>query len=141
MTTNPLTEPPVIHVSDETAAANNTCHNMSAKVENTVARSRECLRQNPWSVLIGAAAVGAALGCVIAMSRRPVPTLRARFADDPVQTTRDALYAALAPVAQHLHDGYDSARDGAGAVFNKLHRSTDSWGDQLCRLGSNLKFW
>ena len=131
------------HVSD---SARNACQTMTATVEDTVARSKEYARQNPVPVILGALAFGAALGYMIMMTRREEPTFRERFAGDPVNTAREAIYAALAPVARRIHDEFDSARDGAGAALDKLHsfhpsRAADSWSGQLRRVGSNLKFW
>ncbi len=119
---------------DAMDATKNCCNSLSAKVESGVVRAQEEMRQNPMAVVLGAVAFGVAVGCLIAFARRDVPTLRERFVDDPVQTTRDTLYAALAPVAQRLHDG-------AGSAMNGLHRTSDSWANQLGRVGSNLKFW
>jgi ElaB/YqjD/DUF883 family membrane-anchored ribosome-binding protein len=124
-----------------TDAARNCCESVSTKVDETVVRAQDYVKKNPMAIVLGAVAFGVAVGCIVALSTRHRPTLRERFVDDPVQTTRDTLYAALAPVAQRLHEGYDTARDGAGKVMNGLHRSTDSWADQLGRVGNNLKFW
>lgn len=127
-------------------AAEDACQMMSAKVEDTVNRTKAYVRQNPVPIVLGALAFGAALGYLIVMTRREEPTLRERFVDEPLHTARNAIYAALAPVAQRLHKEYNSARDGAGKAMDKLHRSqpsrtVDSWSDQIGRVGSNLKFW
>lgn len=121
-------------------AARSCCTTVSAKVENGVARAQNCLHRNPLAVILGAVAVGMAVGCLMGLNRR-TPTLKERFVEDPLQTTRDTLYAALAPVAQRLHSGYDTARHGAEKALNGHHCSNDSWSNQLGRAGSNLKFW
>ena len=121
-------------------AARSCCTTVSAKVEDGVVRAQSYLHRNPLTVMLGAVAVGMAVGCLMGLNRR-VPTLRERFTEDPVQTTRDTLYAALAPVAQRLHSGYDTARHSAEKALNGSHCSNDSWSNQLGRAGSNLKFW
>jgi hypothetical protein len=122
-------------------AAKSCCTTMTENIEGSVDRAQDCMKRNPLVIVLGAVAVGMAMGCVVALSRHHRPTLRERFVDDPVQTTRDSLYAALAPVAQRLHDSYDNARDGAGRVMNGLHCSRHSWANQLGRVGNHLKFW
>ena len=129
-----------------TAATKDMCHEMSVRVEDTMARTRDCLNRNPVPVVLGALAFGAALGYLIVMTRREEPTFRERFVDEPLHTAREAIYAVLAPVAQRLHEGYDAARDGAGKALDQMHdfhpsRSVNSWSGQLRRMGSNLKFW
>ncbi len=131
------------HVVDE---AKEACHSMSMKVEDTVVRTREYVRENPVPVLLGAVALGAALGYLMILARRPEPTFRERYVDEPLSSARDALYAALAPVAQRLHEEYSSAREVAGKAMDKVHgfhpsRAADSWSDQIRRVGCNLKFW
>jgi ElaB/YqjD/DUF883 family membrane-anchored ribosome-binding protein len=128
-------------VHQATDAARNCCATVSAKVEDSAVRAQECVKQNPLAMVLGAVALGVAVGCLVALSSRPRLTLRERFVDDPVQTTRDTLYAALAPVAQQLHEGYDSARSGAGNLLSGLQCRGDSWTNQLGRVGNNLKFW
>ncbi|MEY4483729.1 MAG: hypothetical protein RL693_1181 [Verrucomicrobiota bacterium] len=122
------------------------CPTMSAKVDDTVSRTKAYVDQNPLPVMLGALAVGAALGYVLVMARREEPTMRERFRDEPLNTAREAIYAVLAPVASRLHEGYDSTRENAGKIMSKLHRTppartVDSWFDQLGRVSSNLKFW
>jgi hypothetical protein len=143
---NPIPEGAREAVQHATDAAKEAYNTVSTKVEDTMIRTKEYVRQNPLPIVLGALAVGAVLGCLVVMARRQQPTLRERFMDDPVHTSRDILYAALAPVGQRLHDGYDTARDGAGRALDKLQhqlpsRHGDSWSDQLGRVGSNLKFW
>jgi len=133
-------------VQHATEAAKEMCHNMSVKVEDTMVRTREYVHQNPVPIILGALALGTALGYLIVMARREEPTFRERFVDEPFNTTREAIHAALAPIAHRLHEGYDSARDGAGKAMDRMHRyhpgrTIDSWSDQIGRVGSNLKFW
>ena len=129
---------------DVTDATKDICHSVSEKAEDTLVRSKEYVRENPVPVVLGALALGVAIGYLIVTARRE-PTFRERYVDDPLNTARDALYAALAPVAHRLHEGYDTARDGAGKAMDKMHRNSsravDSWSDQIGRVGSNLKFW
>ena len=128
-------------VSQAVDSARQSTQAVTARVEHSVVRAQEYVKKNPLAIVLGAVTFGVAIGCAIALARRDPPSLRERFADDPMQATRDTLYAALAPVARHLHDGYDSARDGASKVMNGLHRTNHSWAHQLSRAGSHLKFW
>lgn len=122
-------------------SAKHCCQSMTVRAEHSMVRAQECMRRNPMKVVLGSVAFGIAAGCLLSLIRREQPTLRQRFADDPIQATRDRLYAALAPVAHHLHDGFVSARDGASKAMNGLHRANDSWAHQIGRAGSHLKFW
>lgn len=122
------------------------CQPLSRKIDDTVSRTKDYVRQNPVPVILGALAFGAALGYTIVMARREEPTFRERFADEPLQTAREAIYAVLAPVAHRLHDGYGSARQGAEKALDKLQgrqpvNTVESWFNQLGRVSSNLKFW
>ena len=130
------------HLVDEAA---NCCQSISAKADESLNRTREYVKQNPVPVLLGAVALGAALGYLM-LTRREEPTFRERYVDEPLHSAREALYAALAPVAQRLHEEYSSARDGAGRALDKVpyfhsSRASDSWSDQIRRVNSNLKFW
>ena len=96
-------------------------------------------------VVVGAVAFGAAIGCMLMMARRQ-PTFRERYVDERLDSVREAVLAALAPVAQRLHEGFDSARDGAGKAMDRVHRfnpgrTFDSLSGQIGRVGSNFKFW
>jgi hypothetical protein len=82
---------------------------------------------------------------MLMMARRQ-PTFRERYVDEPLDAAHKAILAALAPVAHRLHEGYDSARDGAGRAMDRVHRfnpgrTVDSLSEQVARAGSNLKFW
>jgi ElaB/YqjD/DUF883 family membrane-anchored ribosome-binding protein len=117
-------------------------HLSAVKAEETLAVSKEYVRRNPVSVLLGAVAVGAALGYVMMMAKRK-PTFGERYADEPIAAVRDAILGALAPVTQRVHSGYDSALDGAGKAMDRIHRfsSGDSFSHRIGRIGNNLKFW
>jgi ElaB/YqjD/DUF883 family membrane-anchored ribosome-binding protein len=115
------------------------------KAGDTLATSKEYVRQNPVPVILGAIAFGAAVGYLLVMARRK-PTFSERYADEPLAAVREAIVSALAPVAQRVHEGYDAARDGAGKVMGRVHRvgsgrTCDSLSEQLGRFGNNLKFW
>jgi len=123
----------------------NICQSAGLKVEDTLAISKEHVRHNPVLVVVGALAFGTALGCLLMMARRQ-PTFRGRYVDTALDSARGAILAALAPVAQRVHGRYDSARDGAEKVMDCAHRfnpgrSVNSLSGQICRVGSNLKFW
>ncbi len=115
------------------------------KAEMTLENSKDYVRRNPVPVVLGAIAFGAALGYLLVMSRRK-PTFSERYAQEPMGAVREALLGALAPVTQRVHEGYDSARNGAGKAIERVQRfgtghSCDSFSDQLGRIGNNLKFW
>ena len=126
-------------------SAKDIYHSAAQKSEDTLATTKEYVRQNPVPVVLGALALGAAIGYII-MSNRRKPTFGERFADQPLNSVREAILSALAPVSQRVHDGYDSARDGVGKVLERAHhfgsaRTSDSMSDRISRVGSNLKFW
>ena len=131
--------------SDVTGAAKDMYQSAALKAEDTLATSKEYVRQKPLLVVVGAIAFGAAIGCMLMMARRQ-PAFRERCVDEPLDSAREAILAALAPVAQRLHEGYDSARDGAGKAIDRVHRfnpgrTVDSLAGQIGRVGNNLKFW
>jgi len=128
-----------------TATANDIYKSAALKTQDALATSKEYVRQNPGLAVVGAVAFGAAIGCMLMMARRQ-PTFRERYVDEALASAREAILAALAPVAHRLHEGYDSARDGAGKAIDRLHRfnpgrTVDSLSGQIGRVGSNLKFW
>ena len=128
-----------------TDTAKDMYQSASLKAEDTLANSKEYVRQNPVLVVVGAIAFGAAIGCMLMMARRQ-PTFRERYVDEPMDSAREAILAALAPLAQRLHKGYDSARDNAGKAIDQVHRfnpgrTADSLSEQIGRAGHNLKFW
>jgi ElaB/YqjD/DUF883 family membrane-anchored ribosome-binding protein len=133
----------IVHRAADTTK--DMCLSASLKAEDTLATSKEYVRQNPVLVVAGALAFGAVIGGMLMMARRQ-PTFRERYVDEPLDSVREAILAALAPVAQRLHEGIDSARDGAGKAMDRVHRfnpgrSVDSLSGQISRVGSNLKFW
>jgi ElaB/YqjD/DUF883 family membrane-anchored ribosome-binding protein len=151
MTTNILTEHPIKNLKETAGeaahqaaeAAKDAYQTVSAKVEDTMIRTKDYVGRNPIPVALGALAVGAVIGALIMMARRPA-TLRERFMEDPLHTSRDVIYAALAPIGKGLHDGYDSARNGADKAWEKL-RGTDpshagNWiSEQIRRVQNSLK--
>ncbi len=134
------------HAGDATKdAARDMYQSAALKAEDTLATSKEYVRRNPVIVVVGALAFGAAIGCLIMMARRQ-PTFRERYVDEPLDSARDTILTALAPVTHRLHRGYDSTRDAAARVMDRVHRihpgrSMGSLSDQIGRVGSNLKFW
>ena len=127
-----------------TDTAKDMYQSAALKAEDALVTSKEYVRQNPVLVVVGAIAFGAALGCLLMMARRE-PTFRERYVDEPMDSARAAILAALAPVAQRLHEGYDSARAGAANAMDRVHRFHPGHSDTLCgqisRVGRNLKFW
>lgn len=128
-----------------TETAKETGQKITATVDSSLSRTKEYVRQNPLPAVLGALVFGAAVTGLV-MSRRHRPTFGNRYVDEPLNTAREAIFAILAPVAQRINEGYDSARDGAGRAMDQLHdfhpsRNVDSWIGQLRRAGSHLKFW
>jgi ElaB/YqjD/DUF883 family membrane-anchored ribosome-binding protein len=128
-----------------TDTARDMCQSATLRAEETLATSKEYVRQNPVLVVVGAFAFGAAIGCMLMMARRQ-PTFRELYVDEPLDAAHKAILAALTPVAHRLHEGYDSARNGAGQAMDRVHRfspghTLDSLSGQIGRVGHNLKFW
>ena len=128
-----------------TAAAKDMCQSAALKAGEALETSKEYVRRNPVPVVLGAIAFGAALGYLLMMARRK-PTFSERYADEPLIAVREAVLGALAPAAERVHRGYDSARNGVGKVVDRVHsfgpgRAGDSFSDHIGRIGNNLKFW
>lgn len=125
--------------------ATETYQSVAMKAEETLATSKEYVRRNPVPVVLGAVAFGVALGYLLMMARRK-PTFGERYADEPLVAVRDAILGTLAPVAQRVHKGYESARDVAGKAIDQVHhcsagRAGESLLGQIGRANNNLKFW
>ncbi len=115
----------------------------AVKAGDTLETSREYVRQNPLPVVLCAIAFGATVGYMLMMARRK-PTFSERYADEPMAAVREAILAALAPVTQRVHEGIDSARDGAGKALDRVHsagRNGHSLSHKIGQIGNNLKFW
>lgn len=128
-----------------TDSAKDLYQSAAVNAKDALATSRDCVRRNPVPFVLGAIAFGAAMGYLIVSARRK-PTFSERYAEEPLATMRETILAALAPVTQRVHDGYDSARDSAGKAMDRMHRSdagrtAHSLSDQIGRISSNLKFW
>jgi ElaB/YqjD/DUF883 family membrane-anchored ribosome-binding protein len=128
-----------------TDAAKNMYQSAALKANDTLATSRDYVRRNPFPVVLGAVAFGAAIGYILINTRRK-PTFGERFSDESLVSVREAILSVLTPMAQGVHDGYDSARDSVGKAMHQAHgfglqRSCGNFSDRLCRAGSNLKFW
>lgn len=128
-----------------TDKAKDIYHSAAVKTGETLTTSKEYVRRNPVPVVLGAVAFGAALGCMVMMARRK-PTFGERYDDEPLAAVREAILGALAPVTHRVHQGYGSARDGAGRAMDRVHRfgrehRCSSISDQIGRISNNLKFW
>lgn len=113
--------------------------------KETLATSKEYVRRHPVPVVIGAIAFGAAVGYMLMMARRK-QTFGERYVDEPLIAVREAILGAIEPVAQRVHNGYDSTLHGAGKAMDRMHsfapgRFGGSFSDQIGRIGNNLKFW
>ncbi|MEX1119570.1 MAG: hypothetical protein WEB60_12335, partial [Terrimicrobiaceae bacterium] len=82
--------------------------------------SKQFVRRNPVTDMLGAVAFGLAIGCIILRARK-TSTFGERFANDPLESLREAVTTTLAPATQRLHDGYDSARGGVGKILDRVH--------------------
>ncbi|MEZ0385720.1 MAG: YqjD family protein, partial [Verrucomicrobium sp.] len=99
---------------------NQALHVAKDKTDVALKQSSQYVRENPLPMLLGALAVGIAVGVAIGR-REEQRTFRQRLADDPVHTARDAIYAVLSPIAEKLHDQYDVARSGAQNAVDRLN--------------------
>jgi ElaB/YqjD/DUF883 family membrane-anchored ribosome-binding protein len=128
-----------------TDAAKDMYQSAALKASDTLATSKDYVRHNPVPFVIGAVALGAGIGYLLMNTSRK-PTLAERFADESLVSVREAILSALTPMAQGVHDGYDSARDSVGKAMHQAHgfgiqRTCGNLSNRLCRVGSNLKFW
>lgn len=112
--------------------------------EHTLSRTRTYVRENPVPALLGAFALGALLSYSLS-SRRREPTFRERYVDDPLESIRDTVFAALAPVGKRLHNSYESAHHTAEDVLDNAHdqlsKRGKAWAKHLRNAGQHLKFW
>lgn len=120
-------------------------HTAKDKTNEALAQSGNYVKENPIPALLGALAVGIVVGILISRKEEE-RTFRQRFAEDPVNTARGAVFAALAPIAEKLHDQYDMARSGAQHAVNRINtrqnrRAVDDIVSQARRTASHLKFW
>ncbi len=134
------------HAFDATKdAARDIYQSAALKAEDTLKLSTAYMRRNPVPVLLGAIALGASVGYLLMAARRR-PSFGERYLDEPLVSVREAILSALAPVAQRVHEGYDSARDGAENAINRVHRlkprpAVGLLSDQIGRFSRHLKFW
>lgn len=115
------------------------------KTEHTMTASKDCVRRNPVLFVLGAVAFGAAITSVVMMARRR-PTFAERYESEPMGAIRDAILAAISPVTHRVHQGYDSARDGAGKAMERMQclgskRCCNSISDRIGRIGNKFKIW
>jgi hypothetical protein len=135
MNTEPDPQHPVDFLIETTGEE---IHQIENSLKDCLAHTKNYAQKNPVSILLGALAFGVALVCAVAISRKHEPTLRERLVDQPLTDFREAVYAALAPVSDRLHDQYASARRG---VESMTGHHGNSWTNQFSRVGRNLKFW
>lgn len=136
-------------------AARNPYGNVTGEVRRRAAdvqrRANEAFEQsdhyvheNPWPVILGAAAVGLLAG--MALSQRREATLRERFLDEPMDQAREVLFSLLAPVAKRLQNQYGNLRAAVEDATGRVH-DVDGRGlaqpmaKQADRLAKFLRFW
>ncbi len=128
-----------------TAAVKDAEHAVRIKAESTLLETEEYVRRNPLSTVLGALAIGGLLGYAIAASHREELSFRARLAQSPLDTLREAVADAMAPYSKQLREGYGSARSTAADALEHLQEGTErqrhSLGKSLHRFGNNLRFW
>lgn len=120
-------------------------HTAKDKTNEALTHSGNYVKENPIPALLGALAVGIVVGVLISRKEEE-RTFRQRFAEDPVNTARGAVFAALAPIAEKLHDQYDMARSGAQHAVDRINtrqnrRAVDDILSQARRTASQFKFW
>lgn len=59
--------------------AEDLCKTAAARAEDTLVQSKQYVRENPISVILGAFTIGLALGCMLSLTHHTQPTLRERF--------------------------------------------------------------
>jgi ElaB/YqjD/DUF883 family membrane-anchored ribosome-binding protein len=125
-----------------TDVAKDMYHTASVKAEETLETSKEYVRRNPVPVVLGAVAIGAAIGYSMVSSRRR-PTFSEHYVEEPLAAIRGALLTALTPVSQRVHEGYESALDGLDHTVHRMkpRRAARRLSDRICRAGNHLKFW
>jgi len=107
------------------------------QAQRAYSESDQYVRQNPWTVVLGAAGLGLLVG--YALAQRHEPSLRDRYVSDPLDHARDALYSILAPVATRVQKEYGHARsalEDAAENFKDVDPAK-----QASRLGRKLRFW
>ena len=124
-----------------------TLKDVREQVDQTTQRTTQYVSQHPMSSLLGAIAFGAGVGALAIFAlRRPEPSFRRRYVEEPLDTARDAIYAVLEPVVKRLQSSCETTRDGAGKALDGVQqfkgaRAVDSVSDHLRHLADSLKFW
>lgn len=115
-----------------------------ARAKHVLDRAEAYMRQNPLPVILGTVALGMLIGW--AAGRRPEPTARERYIEEPAIRARDALLGVLSPLAKRLRDQYGRVRVGVEDTLSPM-ASMDAgsgMGRILQRTGRflrNLRFW
>jgi ElaB/YqjD/DUF883 family membrane-anchored ribosome-binding protein len=130
------------HAAD---TATDLCRAVTRKTGDGVESTREHVRRHPLPTVFGAFFLGAVAGYLLMAARRN-PAFGERHAGESMASVHAALLGALSPVGQRIHDGYDSALDGAGRALDRVRsfnpgHAARSFSDRLGRIGENLKFW
>ena len=123
---------------DLPATGQSACTTTKACLQDTLAHTEAYVRSNPVPVLLGVLAFGVAVGCSLAVASRREATLKERLIDQRVSKFRDALVAALAPVAAQVKKEGASVQNCVERTFSHPGKE---WAAQLGKFGRNLKFW
>jgi ElaB/YqjD/DUF883 family membrane-anchored ribosome-binding protein len=116
--------------------ASETMHMAREKVESAGSSLLQWTRENPATALATMFASGFVIGCAFALGRHE-KTFGQRLSEHPMDTLREAVYSALAPIGEKLHEAADSARAAGGKAAKNGH----AWADRIRDAGDNLKFW
>lgn len=114
------------------------------KADRSISVSQEYVRGNPLPTILGALAVGMVVGYLV--SRKEEEEQVKKYAHEPLQAARDAVFSILAPVTGRLHHQYDVAKESADEFYHKLNsrknrKAVEGFMDDARKLGSHLKFW
>ncbi len=127
--------------------AQDAAHNVKERASATLTKGESYVRANPIPTIFGALALGIAIG--YALNRRePELSFARRHLGEPLDHAKEAVAAALAPVAAKLYKEYKNAKskgeDALGTLDDYSHstrKSADHVLKDLRRFSSNLKFW
>ena len=102
--------------------AEETYQDVRTQADHTAQVTGQYVKANPVPALLGALAFGASLGCLLALAlRRPQPSFRQQYMDEPMNAARDAIYDVLAPVVKRMRTSCEAAQDGTNKTLDGMH--------------------